>query len=86
MSQSDGTADPRPMSEEDRAWLEGALKSAMIDLSKRMQDIKLTLDSGDSGVGGGNDAAAEPATLEQKEQLLDELQDIVESIDLARGE
>ena len=81
------------MGEADRRWLEDALKSAMIDLSKRMQDIKQTLDA--PGGGGGGDAAAAAegaggsagggASLEDKERLLDELMDIVEQIDLARG-
>ncbi|KAI3424718.1 hypothetical protein D9Q98_008107 [Chlorella vulgaris] len=80
--QGDGTAAARPLTEQDRSWLEGALKSAMIDLSKRMQDIKATLDGGEAATAAESDA--EPATLQQKEQLLDELMDIVDSIDLAR--
>jgi hsp70-interacting protein len=82
--QGDGTAAARPLTEQDRSWLEGALKSAMIDLSKRMQDIKATLDGGEAATAAESDA--EPATLQQKEQLLGELMDIVDSIDLARGE
>ncbi len=79
MRYQDGThaTQPRQMSEEDRLWLEEALKSAMVDLGKRMQDIKQTLDQ---GLG-----ASSPRTLEEKEQLLDELMEIVESIDLAKG-
>lgn len=88
--QGDGTSEARSMSQEDRAWLEGALKSAMIDLSKRMEDIKQSLDSSSGGAaapgGGGPGAEDAAASLEQQERMLDELQDIVESIDLARGE
>lgn len=89
--QGDGDAPPRPMSEADRAWLENALKSAMIDLGKRMADIKGSLDAGGAGAaagdggGGAEGEGASPASLEDKERLLDELQDIVDQIDLAKG-
>ena len=73
----------RPMTEADRRWLEDALKSAMIDLGKRMKDIKDTLDAGEAGSGAADGGSG--ASLEEREQLLDELMDIVESIDLARG-
>lgn len=89
--QEDGT-EARPMAEADRQWLEDALKGAMIDLGKRMQDIKQTLDDeGTAGADGGAAAAAAEgaggggASLADKERLLDELMDIVEHIDLARG-
>lgn len=95
MKHHDGTTAPRPMPEGERQFLEDAMKSAMIDLGKRMTDIKDTLDTAgavESGGGGGDEAAAEgsgeaaspPATLEQRERLLDELQDIVDQIDLAK--
>lgn len=51
----------------------------MIDLGKRMQDIKETLDS--TAAADTPDVAND---LQQKEQLLDELMDLVESIDQAR--
>lgn len=82
--QGDGTTAPRPMAEADKEWLDTALKSAMIDLGKRMQDIKETLDAGD-GSAAEADAAGEGASLQERERLLDELMDIVEQIDLARG-
>lgn len=87
----EGDGPPRPMSEGDRHFLEDALKSAMIDLSQRMADIKDSLDAGgagaaagDSGCGAAGDGS-NPASLEAKERLLDELLDIVEQIDLAKG-
>lgn len=89
----EGDGPPRPMSEADRHFLEDALKSAMIDLGQRMADIKESLDAGGAGAaagdGGGAAAAGEgaaaPVSLEDKERLLDELLDIVEQIDLAKG-
>ncbi len=91
--QGDGTHEPRPVSETDRQWLDQALKSAMVDLGKRMQDIKESLDAseaapeaaGGSSAGGAEPGAGAVASLEEKEQLLDELMDLVENIDLARG-
>ena len=44
----------------------------MVDLGKRMVDIKEALEEGAAG-------------LEAKEQLLDELVELVESIDQAKG-
>lgn len=87
----EGDGPPRPMSEADRHFLEDALKSAMIDLSQRMADIKESLDAGGAGAAAGDGSAAaadsgsSPASLEDKERLLDELLDIVEQIDLAKG-
>ena len=110
--QSDGTSEAKAMPEEERRWLEAALRSAMVDLGKRMQDIKVGLEGGDDleeGVGSAEGelqgasaaavegaaegepgtaaaaAAAAAASLAAKERLLDELMELVESIDLARG-
>lgn len=87
MQHQDGTSEPRPLSEADRRWLDDALKSAMVDLGKRMADIKDSLDAGSGGGSGdaGDPALAGAASLEEREQLLDELMDLVDQIDLARG-
>ncbi len=90
MRHQDDTSTPRPLSEADRRWLDDALKSVMVDLGKRMADIKDTLDTADTADVGGSSAAGEAAaapaaSLEEREQLLDELKDLVEQIDLARG-
>jgi len=60
------------LSEDDKQWLEDALRNAMVDLSKQLVDIKESLD----------DATEE--TVEKRERLLDELLDLVESIDQAK--
>jgi hsp70-interacting protein len=75
--QSDGTSQTQgSLSESDKEWLEEALKGAMVDLGKRLEDIKESLD--------GEGSSQAPATIEEKEQLLDELLDLVESIDQAK--
>lgn len=53
-----------------------ALKSAMVDFGDRLQDITAEL-------AGGPEIGAD--VLAEKEQLLDELMEIVENIDQARG-
>lgn len=86
--------------------LEGALKGAMVDLSKRMQEIKETLDATvaatedaeemtgsrgsamqdvrDQEVTSGTNNRNAIASLEESERLLEELLDLVESVDQAR--
>ncbi len=77
MRYQDGTRPtaPQAMSSEDRVWLEDALKNYMVDLSQRMKEIKDTL----------NGSQTRPTTLEEKEMLLEELMELVEGIDQARG-
>lgn len=53
------------------------MKGAMVDLSTRMQEIKEALDPGTS-------SAREDASLQEQERLLDELLELVESIDQAK--
>lgn len=95
MSYQDGTnptgsSNARPLSETDRQWLEEALKGAMLDLSNRMQDISIALNEPET-----TEEASTPTTdvitttttttpLEDKERMLDELMEIVESIDQAK--
>lgn len=66
----------QPLSEDDKQWLEQALKGAMLDLSNRMMDINNVLTD--------RTTTTSPATLQEKERLLDELMEIVESIDQAK--
>jgi hsp70-interacting protein len=84
---------PQQMAEADRQWLEEAMKEAMVDLNKRMQDIKSTLDQAaleTSTSTTSSDAQQEQEQRQQQqrvedyERLLDELVEIVESIDYAR--
>eukprot|EP00955_Chlamydomonas_euryale_P085843 364168-Chlamydomonas_euryale.AAC.11 len=65
--------------------LEAALKSYMIDFAERMTEIKKSLEEPDDSKGGGDGNGEDAdAVLERREQLLDELMDIVCSIDHAR--
>lgn len=78
--QSDGTSNIQgSLSEVDKEWLEEALRGAMVDLGKRLEDIKECLDDGTP-----EGSSQTPATIEEKERLLDELLDLVESIDQAK--
>lgn len=74
---TDGAAQAPPSlpRAEDRAWFQEAMAN-QLDIGKRMKEIKLCLDE-----AGGAETAP---TLEQKENLLDELLEIVEDIDHAR--
>ena len=66
----------------------------MKDFADRMKEIKEVLDAEGQpqapGGGGGNEQqppqAAAAATLKEKEDLMDELMEIVENIDHAKGE
>lgn len=78
MRYQDGTRpsdfDPREYTPEKRKWLEEALKHYMQDFCERMKEIKDVLDKGEESEEG----------LEEKENMLEELMDIVSSIDYAR--
>eukprot|EP00208_Stichococcus_sp_RCC1054_P000545 CAMPEP_0206143006 /NCGR_PEP_ID=MMETSP1473-20131121/19018_1 /ASSEMBLY_ACC=CAM_ASM_001109 /TAXON_ID=1461547 /ORGANISM="Stichococcus sp, Strain RCC1054" /LENGTH=191 /DNA_ID=CAMNT_0053538229 /DNA_START=132 /DNA_END=704 /DNA_ORIENTATION=+ len=67
-------APPMAPSEEDRAWFQEAMNS-QLNVAHRMREIKGWLEQ---------EGAESAPTLEDKEQLLDELLDIVEDIDHAR--
>lgn len=57
----------------------------MQDHTERMRAIKGRLEGGSSGGGGGADGeGGGAASVEEKEQLLEELVEIVENIDYAR--
>lgn len=56
-------------------WLEEVLKHYMKDFVERMKEIKDVFDGGENV----------DTTIAEKEALLDELQDIVESVDHAKS-
>lgn len=97
MKYSDGTKpsswQPEDFTPERRVWLKEALEHYMQDFADRMKEIKKALDGGaPAGAGGDadNDAADvaggvdQDTRLAEKEALLEELMDIVESLDYAR--
>ncbi|KAG2426037.1 hypothetical protein HXX76_013227 [Chlamydomonas incerta] len=99
LKHADGTGGsrfrPEDVDPEKMKWLDAALKSYMVDFGARMRDIKTRLASDTAAAaaaaGAGKDQApdadgeaGEDAEVEEKERLLEELMDIVGSIDYAR--
>ncbi|PNH10032.1 Nucleotide exchange factor SIL1 [Tetrabaena socialis] len=95
MKSADGTAPsgfrPEEVDPEKMKWLEDALKHYMVDFTSRMREIKAALERdapakkqpGRDRVAGGDDLDAGD-DLGEREALLEELMDIVSSIDYAR--
>ena len=67
---------PRQVSEEDRIWFQEAMEAHTEDIYKRLRGIKDALES----------KADVPEDVDEKLRLLDDLTEIVESIDYARGQ
>ncbi len=67
---------PRQVSEEDRKWFQEAMEAHTEDIYKRLRGIKGALES----------KADVPEDVDEKLRLLDDLTEIVESIDYARGQ
>ncbi|XP_071719851.1 hsp70 nucleotide exchange factor FES1-like [Rutidosis leptorrhynchoides] len=77
IANSDGTGNPRNLSEEDRKWLMEAMQAQTIDVVKRMKEITLVMQTPD------NILEQQGVTPTDIEDMLDELQDHAESIDNA---
>ncbi|KMT11049.1 hypothetical protein BVRB_5g111390 [Beta vulgaris subsp. vulgaris] len=77
LSHSDGTQPPRHLSDEDRKWFMEALQSQTIDVVKRMKDITLVMQTPEEVLD------SQGVTPSDIEDMLDELQEHVESIDMA---
>lgn len=58
--------------------LSNALREVMKDFVDRMREIKAKLE--------GKEGEPDAASLQEKEQMMDELMEIVENVDYARGE
>ncbi|KAK3250307.1 hypothetical protein CYMTET_28944 [Cymbomonas tetramitiformis] len=74
----DGTTKPQELPAEERAWLEAAMKDQVIDEVSVMKQINGFLSK------EAEEGVSEAELVETKEELLEELQDIVDSIDRAR--
>ncbi|EXC14804.1 Hsp70-binding protein 1 [Morus notabilis] len=74
---SDGTRPPRNLSEEDRRWFMEAMQAQSVDVIKRMKEITLVMQTPQSVL------EAQGVTADDIEGMLDELQEHVESIDMA---
>ncbi|KAH1162489.1 hypothetical protein GYH30_001114 [Glycine max] len=77
IAHSDGTRPTRNLSEEDRRWFMEAMQSQTIDVVKRMKEITLVMQTPEQVL---KDQGVTPADIED---MLDELQEHVESIDMA---
>ncbi|KAL8197773.1 hypothetical protein R6Q57_024214 [Mikania cordata] len=77
IAHSDGTGNPRNLSEEDRKWFMEAMQAQTIDVVKRMKEITLVMQTPE------NVLEEQGVTATDIEGMLDELQEHVESIDMA---
>ncbi|KAK1427085.1 hypothetical protein QVD17_15768 [Tagetes erecta] len=77
IAHSDGTGNPRNLSEEDRKWFMEAMQAQTIDVVKRMKEITLVMQTPDTVL------EEQGVTATDLEDMLDELQEHVESIDMA---
>ncbi|CAD5330567.1 unnamed protein product [Arabidopsis thaliana] len=77
LSHSDGTRPTRQLSEEDRKWFAEAMQSQTVDVVKRLKEITQVLQTPQKVL------EAHEVTPQDIEGLLDELQEHVESIDMA---
>ncbi|XVF55248.1 hypothetical protein PTKIN_Ptkin06aG0022000 [Pterospermum kingtungense] len=77
IAHSDGTRPTRNLSEEDRRWFMEAMQSQTVDVVKRMKEITLVMQTPEEVLEAQGVSAADI------EDMLDELQEHVESIDMA---
>ncbi|XP_022633250.1 uncharacterized protein LOC106753424 isoform X2 [Vigna radiata var. radiata] len=79
IANSDGTAPTRNLSEEDRKWFMEAMQAQTIDVVKRMKEITLVMQTPEEVL------KEQGVTAADIEDLLEELQEHVESIDMANA-
>ncbi|KAL2320076.1 hypothetical protein Fmac_029045 [Flemingia macrophylla] len=77
IANSDGTRPARNLSEEDRKWFMEAMQAQTVDVVKRMKEITLVMKTPEEVL---KEQGVTPADIED---MLDELQEHVESIDMA---
>ncbi|KAJ0987800.1 hypothetical protein J5N97_006156 [Dioscorea zingiberensis] len=77
LAHSDGTNPPRNLSEEDRRWFMEAMQAQTVDVVKRMKEITLVMKTPDDVL------EAQGVTPSDIQDMLEELQEHVESIDMA---
>lgn len=77
LAHSDGTRPNRNLSEEDRRWFTEAMQSQTVDVIRRMKEITLVMQTPEQVL---EDQGVTPQDIEN---MLDELQEHVESIDMA---
>ncbi|CAH9133888.1 unnamed protein product [Cuscuta epithymum] len=77
ISHADGTRPARNLSEEDRKWFMEAMQAQSVDIPKRMREISLVMQTPEHVL------ESQGISPQDIEGLLDELQEHVESIDMA---
>lgn len=77
LAHADGTKPSRNLSDEDRKWFMEAMQAQTVDVVKRMKEIALVMNTPVDVL------EAQGVTPENIEDMLDELQEHVESIDMA---
>ncbi|KAJ6806805.1 hsp70 nucleotide exchange factor fes1-like [Iris pallida] len=77
LAHSDGTQPPRNLSEEDRRWFMEAMQAQSVDVVKRMKEITMVMRTPEDVL---ESQGITPADIQD---MLDELQEHVESIDMA---
>ncbi|XP_052172530.1 uncharacterized protein LOC127788384 [Diospyros lotus] len=77
LSHSDGTRSNRNLSEEDRRWFMEAMQAQTVDVVRRMKEISLVMQTPEQVL------EEQGVTAADLEDMLDELQEHVESIDMA---
>ncbi|KAJ0088849.1 hypothetical protein Patl1_31837 [Pistacia atlantica] len=77
IANSDGTRSQRNLSDEDRRWFMEAMQAQTVDVIQRMKEITLVMQTPEQVL------EAQGVTPKDIEDLLDELQEHVESIDMA---
>lgn len=77
VAHSDGTGSTRNLSEEDRRWFMEAMQAQTVDVIKRMKEITLVMQTPEQVL------ESQGVTAGDIEDMLDELQEHVESIDMA---
>ncbi|KAG8376925.1 hypothetical protein BUALT_Bualt09G0114800 [Buddleja alternifolia] len=77
LSHADGTNSSRNLSEEDRKWFMEAMQEQTVDVVKRMKEITLVMQTPEQVL------ESQGVTPQDIEDMLDELQEHVESIDMA---
>ncbi|KAL8517540.1 hypothetical protein ACS0TY_015698 [Phlomoides rotata] len=77
LSHSDGTNSSRNLSEEDRKWFMEAMQAQTVDVIQRMKEITLVMKTPEEVL------ESQGVSPQDLEDMLDELQEHVESIDMA---
>ncbi|XP_057512613.1 hsp70 nucleotide exchange factor FES1-like isoform X2 [Actinidia eriantha] len=79
IAHSDGTRPSQKLSEEDQRWFMEAMQAQTVDVGKRMKEIILVMETPEQVL------EAHGITAADIEDMLDELQEHVESIDMANN-